>query len=190
VLHSENGILGMQPLDPDEPADPDLIDAAKQPVSLRLGGSYVSHADSFAMIRGGHIDVSVMGALQVSAAGDLANWWDGSGLPGVGGAMDLAASARRVFVMMRHAAPDGTPKIVAECSAPLTAPACVDRIFTDYGIFEPDACGRIHVRALSEGIPLDTLQQITGVPLVADDDMATIANPRRVKMATRKGPRG
>src|SRR5690606_28746652 len=102
IIHSENGILGMGPPPSPEEADPDLIDAGKNPVTLQVGGSFISHADSFSIIRGGHIDVSVMGAFQVSGSGDLANWWTGHGTPGVGGAMDLAVGAKRVFVIMKH----------------------------------------------------------------------------------------
>lgn len=173
VFHSENGILGMVPLGPQDVADGDLVDAAKQPVAVRTGGSFVSHADSFALVRGGHLDASVMGALQVAANGDLANWWDGSGVPGVGGAMDLAAGARRVFVMMRHVAADGAPKLVRACSAPLTGLACVDLIFTDFGVFEPQG-ERVRVIALAEGVDPTLVQELTEPDLEFDETVSVI----------------
>ena len=117
--------------------DWDLIDAGKNPITLVPGASFISHADSFALIRGGYIDVAVMGAYQVSAHGDLANWWTGDGIPAVGGAMDLAACARSVYVMMRHNERDGSPKIVKECTVPLTAPRVVTRVYTELGVFSP-----------------------------------------------------
>jgi 3-oxoadipate CoA-transferase, beta subunit len=165
IVHSENGIVGMGgPAAPGD-EDPDLVDAGKAMASLRVGGSFVSHADSFAIIRGGHIDVSVMGAFQVSGTGDLANWWNGAGIPGVGGAMDLAVGARRVLVMMRHVDADGHPKLVAECGYPLTAAGCVDLVVTEYGVFEPTDSGRMIVRDIAPGHGIDEVRSLTGVPL-------------------------
>ncbi|SFI60789.1 MULTISPECIES: 3-oxoacid CoA-transferase subunit B [Microbacterium] len=164
VVHSENGILGMGPSPAPGHQDPNLIDAGKAPVTLVQGGSYIGHADSFAIIRGGHLDVSVMGALQVSGAGDLANWWSGEGIPGVGGAMDLAVGAREVLVIMRHVTATGDPKIVAECSLPITARGIVSRIYTEYGVFEPTPSGLVVV-GLAEGTDVDALQSRTGVAL-------------------------
>src|SRR6516225_12036163 len=127
VLHSENGVLGMGPAPPPGRADPDLINAGKQPVTLLPGGSYFHHADSFAMMRGGHLDICVLGAFQVSLAGDLANWHTGApvAIPAVGGAMDLAIGAKRTFVMMEHLTKSGESKLVESCTYPLTGLACV-----------------------------------------------------------------
>ena len=164
ILHSENGILGMAPLGAEELFDPDLIDAGKQGVSLRPGGSYVSHADSFAIIRGAHLHIAVMGAFQVSADGDLANWSNEQAVPGVGGAMDLAVGARTVFVMMRHVSRDGELKIVPELTLPVTGRGIVSRIYTELGIFE------LHDRTLvvtgmAGDCDLDTVAQQTGIPV-------------------------
>jgi 3-oxoadipate CoA-transferase beta subunit len=138
VVHSENGILGMRALDTHEAIDPDLMNAAKQPVSMVDGGSFFHHADSFAMMRGGHLDYCVLGGYQVSQAGDLANW--SLGQPGVaaavGGAMDLVVGARNVYVLMEHTTREGAPRLVRQCSLPLTGAACVKRIYTDLGTFE------------------------------------------------------
>jgi 3-oxoadipate CoA-transferase, beta subunit len=137
VLHTENGMLGMGPQAHGDQIDPDLINAGKIPITERPGASYFHHADSFAMMRGGHIDVCVMGAFQVSARGDLANWHTGEpdAIPAVGGAMDLASGAKDVFVMMTLFAHDGSPKLVKECSYPLTGQRCVSRVYTDQAIF-------------------------------------------------------
>jgi len=138
ILQSENGILGMGPAPPGGEEDYDLINAGKQPVTLLPGGSYFHHADSFAMMRGGHLDICVLGAFQVSAQGDLANWHTGApgAIPAVGGAMDLALGAKRTFVMMEHLSKDGQPKLVAECSYPLTAQRCVSRVYTDLAVID------------------------------------------------------
>ena len=138
VLHTENGMLGMGPLAEGDDVDPDLTNAGKQPVTELPGASYFHHADSFAMMRGGHLDVCVLGAYQVSAAGDLANWHTGApdAIPAVGGAMDLAIGAKQVFVLMTLFAKDGTPKLVPECTYPLTGVGCVSRVYTDLAVFE------------------------------------------------------
>ena len=138
ILQSENGILGMGPAPAAGLEDYDLIIAGKQPVTLLPGGAYFHHADSFAMMRGGHLDVCVLGAFQVSAGGDLANWHTGEAdaVPAVGGAMDLAIGAKSVFVMMSLFAKDGTPKLVPACTYPLTGVGCVDRVYTDLATFE------------------------------------------------------
>ena len=138
VLHTENGMLGMGPLAVGDQVDTDLTNAGKQPVTELPGAAYFHHADSFAMMRGGHLDVCVLGAFQVSASGDLANWHTGApdAIPAVGGAMDLAIGAKQVFVMMTLFAKDGTPKLVPECTYPLTGVRCVDRVFTDLATFE------------------------------------------------------
>jgi 3-oxoadipate CoA-transferase beta subunit len=165
-LHSENGLLGMGPPPPPGEEDEDLINAGKQPVTLLAGGSYFHHADSFAMMRGGHLDICVLGAFQVSSRGDLANWHTGApdAIPAVGGAMDLAIGAKRVFVMMEHQTRDGASKIVADCSYPLTGVACVGRIYTDLAVIDVTAQGLV-VREMVDGLSFDELQRITGVPL-------------------------
>ena len=143
VLHTENGMLNMGPAAPDGAVDPDLTNAGKQPVTELAGSSYFDSAASFAMMRGGHLDVCVLGAFQVAATGDLANWHTGDpdAIPAVGGAMDLAIGAKRVFVMMTLFAKDGSPKLVPECTYPLTGVGCVDRVYTDLATFDLTADG-------------------------------------------------
>ena len=167
-LHSENGILGMEPAPAPGAEDEDLINAGKQPVTLLTGGAYFHHADSFAMMRGGHLDICVLGAFQVSAKGDLANWHTGApdAIPAVGGAMDLAIGAKKVFVMMELQTKSGESKIVSECSYPLTGVACVSRIYTDLAVFEVTPNG-LRVTDMAEGVSLDALKEITGLPLMA-----------------------
>jgi 3-oxoadipate CoA-transferase, beta subunit len=165
VLHSENGILGMGASPPQAEEDWDLIDAGKSPVTLVPGGSYVSHSDSFAIVRGGHLDIAVLGAFQVSQCGDIANWSVGdSGIPAVGGAMDLAVGARQTWVMMTLAGTQDRKKLVRECSYPLTARAAVDRIYTDLGVFVPADPG-FTVFRLSAGTDLTDLQPFSEVPI-------------------------
>lgn len=170
VVHSENGILGMRALQGDELPDPDLMNAAKLPVALVPGGSFFHHADSFAMMRGGHLDYTILGAYQVSAAGDLANW--SLEQPGVadavGGAMDLAVGARHVHVVMEHTTRDGRPRILTECTLPLTGARCVDRIYTDLAILEVTPDG-LRVRRMAPGLSREALQQQTGAPLQFDE---------------------
>ncbi len=167
-LHSENGILGMGPAPAAGDEDEDLINAGKQPVTLLTGGAYFHHADSFAMMRGGHLDICVLGAFQVSAKGDLANWHTGApdAIPAVGGAMDLAIGAKRVFVMMEHQTKTGESKIVKECTYPLTGVACVARIYTDLATLDVTPEG-LRVIDMAEGLSLDELQSLTGMPLLA-----------------------
>ena len=166
VLHSENGILGLGPKPASGAEDGDLIDAGKNPATALPGASYFHHADSFAMIRGGHIDICVLGAFQVSATGDIANWHTGEpdAIPAVGGAMDLAAGARQVFVTMEHLTKDGRSKIVERCSYPLTGVRCVTRIYTDLAVIDVKADG-LHVVEIVEGLAFEELQRLSGVPL-------------------------
>ncbi|MEI5673183.1 MULTISPECIES: 3-oxoacid CoA-transferase subunit B [unclassified Nocardioides] len=165
VLHTENGMLDMGPAPADGEADPDLTNAGKQPVTELPGSSYFHSADSFAMMRGGHLDVCVLGAFQVSAGGDIANWHTGApdAIPAVGGAMDLAIGARSVFVMMTLFAKDGTPKLVGECSYPLTGVGCVDRVYTDVATFDLGPDGVV-VRE-THGLSYDELADRLDVPL-------------------------
>lgn len=165
-LHSENGLLGMGPAPAPGDEDEDLINAGKQPVTLLTGGAYFHHADSFAMMRGGHLDICVLGAFQVSERGDLANWHTGAAdaIPAVGGAMDLAIGAKKVFVMMEHQTKQGESKIVHSCSYPLTGVACVSRIYTDLATIDVTLDGLV-VLDMIEGLTLNALQDMTGVPL-------------------------
>ncbi len=165
-LHSENGILGMGRAPQPGAEDPDLINAGKQPVTLLTGGAYFHHADSFAMMRGGHLDICVLGAFQVSQTGDLANWHTGApdAIPAVGGAMDLAIGAKRVFVMMEHQTKSGESKIVEHCSYPLTGVGCVARIYTDLATIDVTPDG-LRVIDMADGLTLAELQSLTGVPL-------------------------
>lgn len=166
VLHSENGLLGMGPAPALGAESPDLINAGKQPVTVLAGGAFFHHADSFAMIRGGHIDVSILGAYQVAANGDLANWaLPGAKAPAVGGAMDLVAGAKQVWVMLaQQVGKDGAPRILERCSLPLTGPACVDRIYTDLAVIEVTPDGLL-VTDLLEGLSEADLQATVGAPL-------------------------
>jgi len=166
-LQSENGLLGMGPAPAPGEEDEDLINAGKQPVTLLTGGSYFHHADSFAMMRGGHLDICVLGAFQVSATGDLANWHTGAAdaIPAVGGAMDLAIGAKQVFVMMEHLTKTGESKIVSHCSYPLTGIACVNRIYTDLAVLDVGPHGLI-VREIVDGLSFEELQKLTNSPLL------------------------
>ncbi len=166
-LHSENGLLGMGPAPEPGAEDHDLINAGKQPVTLLAGGAYFHHADSFAMMRGGHLDICVLGAFQVSVGGDLANWSTGApdAIPAVGGAMDLAIGAKRTFVMMEHLTKAGESKLVARCSYPITGIACVSRIYTDLAVLDVTPEG-LCVVEITGGLGFDELQQLSGVPLL------------------------
>ena len=167
VLHSENGVIGMGPAPAEGQEDYDLINAGKQPVTLLPGGCFFHHADSFAMMRGGHLDVCVLGAFQVSATGDLANWHTGApdAIPAVGGAMDLAIGAKKTYVMMEYLTKKGEAKLVPACSYPLTGIGCVSRIYTDLAIIDLGAEGA-SVVALAPGLTLEALQAMTpGVTL-------------------------
>ena len=175
ILHSENGIVGMGPGDPDGPLDLDLINASKEAVTLLPGASITDHVVSFAMMRGGHLDLTVLGAFQVSGTGDLANWDTGAAdtIPAVGGAMDLVAGARQVYVMMEHVTKDGQPKIVPQCTYPLTGKGVVDRVYTDVAIIDI-LPGPLRVRAMVAGLRFDELQAMTGCPLELAADCRTL----------------
>jgi 3-oxoadipate CoA-transferase beta subunit len=177
LLHSENGLLAMGPAPSPGAEDPDLINAGKQPVTLLPGGAYFHHADSFAMMRGGHLDFCVLGAFQVSTRGDLANWHTGApdAIPAVGGAMDLAIGAKRVYVMMEHLTKQGQSKIVDTCTYPLTGIACVNRIFTDLAVLDVTANGLCVVESV-DGLAFDELQRLTGVPLTRDRGSGTVVH--------------
>src|SRR5450432_351927 len=165
-LHSENGLLGMGPAPAPGQEDPDLINAGKQPVTLLTGGAYFHHGDSFAMMRGGHLDICVLGAFQVSVTGDLANWHTGApdAIPAVGGAMDLAIGAKRTHVLMEHLTKDGKSKLVERCTYPLTGARCVNRVYTDLAVIDVTLEG-FNVVEMVEGLDLDALQKLSGVPL-------------------------
>jgi 3-oxoadipate CoA-transferase beta subunit len=165
-LQSENGVLGMGPAPAKGDEDSDLINAGKEFITLLKGGSYFHHGDSFTMMRGGHIDICVLGAFQVAQNGDLANWHTGSpdAIPAVGGAMDLAIGARNVFVTMEHVTKNGEAKIVEQCSYPLTGMACVNRIYTDLAVIDVTPNGLI-VSEMVPGLTLDELQKLTDAPL-------------------------
>jgi 3-oxoadipate CoA-transferase, beta subunit len=167
-LQSENGLLGMGPSPAPGEEDWDLINAGKQAVTLLAGGAYFHHADSFAMMRGGHIDVCVLGAFQVSTRGDLANWHTGQpdAIPAVGGAMDLAIGAKQTFVMMELLTKNGESKLVDNCTYPLTGLACVSRLYTDLAVFDLGTDGA-RVVEMVDGLSLDRLRELTGVPLAA-----------------------
>ena len=168
ILHSENGILGMGPAPAEGEEDYDLINAGKQPVTLLAGGAYFHHADSFAMMRGGHLDICVLGAFQVSSTGDLANWSTGEpgSIPAVGGAMDLAIGARQTWVMMDLLTKQGESKVVAQCSYPLTGIGCVKRIYSDLATLEctPDGLKLIDK---VDGLEHAELEQLLGLPIAA-----------------------
>lgn len=166
VLHSENGILGMGPAPAAGEEDYDLTNAGKQPVTLLPGGSYFHHADSFAMMRGGHLDISVLGAFQVSATGDLANWSTGEAdaIPAVGGAMDLAVGAKQTWVMMDLLTKQGQSKVVPQCTYPLTGLACVKRIYTDLATLACTPKG-LQLIDLVEGLSHAELEQLIGLPI-------------------------
>jgi 3-oxoadipate CoA-transferase beta subunit len=167
ILHSENGILGMGPAPVPGKEDPELINAGKQPVTLLPGASFFHHGDSFAMMRGGHVDLCVLGAFQVSAQGDLANWHTGApdAVPAVGGAMDLAIGARHVYVTMEHATKTGESRLVERCTYPLTGVACVERIYTDLAVIDVTPRG-LAVIEMVEGLTFAELSRLTAAPLI------------------------
>lgn len=172
TLHSENGILGIGPKPAPGREDPELINAGKAPVTIRLGGAYFDTSLSFAMMRGGHLDIAVLGAFEVASNGDLANWTTGDtgAPPAVGGAMDLACGAESIWVLMEHTTREGAPRIVERCGYPLTAKAVVKRIFTNCAMMDLVA-GKIVVKELYNGIDFKQLQEITGAKLYRADEL-------------------
>ena len=179
ILHSENGILGMGAVATGDNINPDLIDASRRPVTLLSGASISEHTVSFAMIRGGHLDYAVLGAFQVSARGDLANWISDAAdaIPAIGGAMDLAIGAKHLLVMMEHVTREGRPKILEACTYPLTSARVVDRIYTDLAVIDVQPDG-LCVCALLEGISFEQLQSMTDARLKLGGGVQTIAQAR------------
>ena len=178
IFHCENGILGMGAVAAPGEEDYDLITAGKKPVTVVPGAAYFDSALSFAMIRGGHIDIAVLGAFQVSRSGDLANWstGDGAATPAVGGAMDLAQGAKRVLVLTTHTTREGVPKIVEECTYPLTGTGVVTTVFTDLAVIDITAAGPV-VREMVEGLDMEGLQALTGTPLTLGPDCKPLTAP-------------
>jgi 3-oxoacid CoA-transferase B subunit len=175
VLHTENGLLGVGPRPTNEDLDPDLVDAAKLPITALPGAAYFDSAASFAMIRGGHIDVAVLGALEVSGRGDIANWAvPGKDVLGVGGAMDLVVGARRVIVTMTATSSAGHPKVVAECSYPLTAAGVADVVITELSVFRRRD-GVLHLTELFDGVTLDDVAAVTTAPYVHEPEESHVS---------------
>tara|TARA_Y100000589_G_scaffold26623_1_gene22119 strand:- start:38 stop:685 length:648 start_codon:yes stop_codon:yes gene_type:complete len=167
IYHSENGLLGMGPPANENELDYELINAGKKPVTILPGGSYCHHADSFSMIRGGHIDYCVLGAMEVSENGDLANWTTGKGIPAVGGAMDLVVGAKNVFVMSQHTTKDGSPKFLKKCSLPLTGKSVVTRVYSNLAILDITPDG-FKLKEICEQINFDLLQKVTDAKIISN----------------------
>ena len=167
IYHSENGLLGMGPPANENELDYELINAGKKPVTILPGGSYCHHADSFSMIRGGHIDYCVLGAMEVSEGGDLANWTTGKGIPAVGGAMDLVVGAKNVFVMSQHTTKDGSPKFLKNCSLPLTGKSVVTRVYSNLAILDVTPEG-FKLNEMCEQIDFNLLQKVTEAKIITN----------------------
>jgi 3-oxoadipate CoA-transferase beta subunit len=177
IFHTENGILNFGEAPPVGEEDWDLINAGKRPVTLKLGASFFHHADSFAMVRGGHLDVAILGAYQVAQSGDLANWRVGSkGVPAVGGAMDLVHGAKQVFVITEHVTKNGEPKLVARCTFPLTGVGCITRVYTSHAIVDI-VKGHFVLREKLAAISMEELQAMTGAPLHVEGPIADLVVP-------------
>ncbi|MCF6370259.1 3-oxoacid CoA-transferase subunit B [Rhizobium halophilum] len=177
IFHTENGILNFGEAPPEGEEDWDLINAGKKAVTLKRGAAFFHHADSFAMVRGGHLDVAILGAYQVAQNGDLANWRVGSkGVPAVGGAMDLVHGAKQVFVITEHVTKDGKPKLVERCTFPLTGVACITRVYTSHAVIDIKA-GKFVVREKLAAMTMDELQAMTGAPLHTDGAVADLVVP-------------
>ncbi|WP_151730953.1 CoA transferase subunit B [Acinetobacter junii] len=170
-LQSENGLLGIGAFPTEETLDADLINAGKQTITARAGAAFFSSLESFAMIRGGHVNIAILGAMEVSEQGDLANWMiPGKKVKGMGGAMDLVAGVQKVVVLMEHCAKDGTPKIVKNCSLPLTGQAVVHRVITDLGVMDITS-GGVELIELAKDVTLEQIRAVTGVPLTFDKSL-------------------
>ena len=177
IFHTENGVLGFGGAPPEGEEDWDLINAGKKAITLKPGASFFHHADSFAMVRGGHLDVAILGALQVAETGDLANWRVGSkGVPAVGGAMDLVHGAKRVAVVTEHVTRDGEPKLVERCTFPLTGVACISRVYTSLAVVDIED-GHFVLREKVPGLSLDELQSMTGATLHTPGPLADLTVP-------------
>lgn len=178
VYHTENGLLGFGPAQSPETHDPDLINAGKKPVSLLPGAAFFHHADSFAMIRGGHVAFSILGAMQIGANGDIANWSTGAedAIPAVGGAMDLVAGVPNVVVITEHTTRDGKPKLLERCTYPLTGEGVVTRIYTNLAVVDV-ANGQFVLREVAPGVDVDTVKSLTAGPLHVADDLREIPLP-------------
>lgn len=177
IFHTENGILNFGEPPPEGEEDWDLINAGKKAVTLKPGAAFFHHADSFAMVRGGHLDVAILGAYQVSQNGDLANWRVGSkGVPAVGGAMDLVHGAKQVFVITEHTTKNGEPKLVETCSFPLTGVACINRVYSSHAVVDIVG-GKFVLREKLPGMPVEELQAMTGAPLTIDGPVGDLVVP-------------